>query len=128
MIQKNNQSQNTMYKYRFYKDNQGWFIDYPEHYERGGSKAELAMVAGADKMLDAISDNGEEVTVEFSDSPFDGHDICLRRILRDPWGATYNIDDKAYPNFVWLCNVTKAVFNGPHPKHIYMKKVRDEEV
>lgn len=114
-----------MHKYRFYKDNEGWFIDYPEHYQRGGTKGQLAMVAGADKMLDAISNNGNDVTVEFSDKEFDNYDVSLKRILRDPWGATYSIFESGYPSIVWLCNVTKDVFNGPHPKNIYMRKADD---
>ena len=56
---------------RFYKENSIWYIDLPEFLEEGmGSKANLMMVDGADTLLDILSNNGSEVTLEFSQLPF----------------------------------------------------------
>ena len=55
----------------FYKENGTWYIDLPEFLEAGlGTKANLMMVAGADTLLDELSDNGNRVTLAFSDSIF----------------------------------------------------------
>ncbi|MFM7758747.1 MAG: DUF6717 family protein, partial [Crocinitomicaceae bacterium] len=64
---------------RFYKENEIWYIDLPEFLEQGlGSKANLMMVDGSDALLDILSKNGTEVTVEFSHLPFDGSTYTLR--------------------------------------------------
>lgn len=45
-----------MKTHTFYKDEYGgWYMDLPEYLEQGGSKGDLAMVAGADTMLDSIA-------------------------------------------------------------------------
>ena len=59
----------------FYKDNTGWFIDLPEYINSGlGTKANLAMVLGADTFLDKLSNNGDKITLEISETPIDGSD------------------------------------------------------
>ena len=64
---------------RFYKENEIWYIDLPEFLEQGlGSKANLMMVDGSDALLDILSKNGTEVSVEFSQLPFDGATYTLR--------------------------------------------------
>ena len=56
---------------RFYKENGMWFIDLPEFLEKGlGTKANLLMVAGADELLDILSQNGTEITLQFGDEIF----------------------------------------------------------
>jgi hypothetical protein len=66
-------------KKRFYKENEIWYIDLPEFLERGlGSKANLMMVDGSDNLLDILSENSNEVTVEFSHIPFEGATYTLR--------------------------------------------------
>jgi hypothetical protein len=63
-------------KHRFYKTPEGtWYIDLPDW---TGSKAELQMVAGADTLLDEISDGKDEVTLEVSISPQPGFDIIQK--------------------------------------------------
>jgi hypothetical protein len=62
--------------HRFYKDDQGWFIDLPEFLEAGlGTKGNLAMVAGADTLLDRLSNNGDEVILRISDEDFKGSEV-----------------------------------------------------
>lgn len=52
---------------RFYKEDTGaWYIDLPEYIEGGyGSKANLLMVAGADKFLERLANGKNEVNVLF---------------------------------------------------------------
>ena len=105
----------------FEKENNGaWYIVLP-HWP--GMKGSLAMVAGADKMLDRLLSFGESrVTLELKTS----------RVEEDEWqiltrvqkrhallggGADYRELDG---NQIWLCNVTKFVF-GEFPKHISFK-------
>ena len=61
-----------MKQYRFVRESGGWYIDLPEYLEQGGSKGDLAMVAGADTMLDIIAGTGDEVILQISTQPFRG--------------------------------------------------------
>ena len=110
-----------VYTFTFYRDHDGsWYIDFPEYIEHGyGSKANLQMVAGADTMLENLAPDGL-VTATFSNHPVENYDIHLRRILKDPWGATYTLRNFSFKT-VWLCNVSKFIFKGHHPKHIYIQ-------
>lgn len=45
-----------MKEYKFIKEGRDWFIDLPEYIEGGGSKGDLQMVEGADKMLDMMAE------------------------------------------------------------------------
>ena len=47
---------------KFNKEGKLWYIDLPQW---TGTKAELEMVAGADKLLDALNTNKENNTVLF---------------------------------------------------------------
>jgi hypothetical protein len=79
------------------------------------------MVAGADKMLDKLS-NGKEVTLNFSSEPIEGANIKLKKLFGDPWGATYRSNKPRMVKLVWLCNVTQVVM-GNHPEEIYLRVV-----
>jgi len=117
-----------MSTYRFYKDEYGWFIDlkwFP--FNRG----HLAMVCGADKMLDSLSNNTEEVVLNISTSKFGFKysDRLERRVkLGFLNGATYEVmssdiefeTEYLNKNHLWLCAVTLLVF-GYYPERIYFK-------
>ena len=54
----------TMASYTFIKESSGWYIDLPEYIEQGGNKGDLAMVEGADTMLDIMSGGNPVITLE----------------------------------------------------------------
>ena len=131
-------------KHRFYKENKIWYIDLPEFIEAGlGTKANLMMVLGADDLLDILSNNGDNITVEFDDKPMLGHNAQLQLIkigkdqqLLDAighapvdYGAYYtafSTEGLGYEfkiSSVWLCPVTEYVFGGLYPKSIYIKLI-----
>jgi hypothetical protein len=119
----------------FYKDNTGWFIDLPEYINSGlGTKANLAMVLGADTFLDKLSDNGNRITLEISETPIDDSDGVLDIMGFDSpeedlievghpieVGAYY-MDFRTHHQ-MWLCPVTKYVFYGEYPHKIFYKKI-----
>lgn len=115
-----------IHTYRFYKEENRWYIDFPEFIASGGTYGELLMVAGADSMLDFLSGKGDSVVLDFSEAELPNYKIKLRKIISDPFGASYisNISDV---RFVWLCNVTKVIMNGIHPKRIYVR-VHQEDI
>jgi hypothetical protein len=108
--------------FTFYKEEDGrWYVNLPTW---TGSKAELEMVAGADKMLDVLAQEKKEVTLDISLYPIENF-IKLSKIDEcDPaiGGATYSIKDEnnILPSQIWLCDVTKFVF-GYLPENIYLK-------
>ena len=108
-----------MKNYTFNKEQGSWYIDLPNW---TGTKGELQMVAGADTLLDHLSNNGITVNVAlstekgFSNSGFQ----TLKRIVKTPPnGCMYHLGFTP----VWLCNVTKFVFDGIFPRQIHFKVV-----
>lgn len=108
----------------FYKTTEGnWFIDYPYP----GPKEDLQMVAGADTMLDILSENSNYVTLNLAEENFAGA-TCLnfKEMATDIGnGAWYTIEEHAGIEMnllVWLCDVTKFVL-GYFPQRIYVKSI-----
>jgi hypothetical protein len=107
-----------MKNYRFNKENNNWYINLPEW---TGTKAELQMVGGADTLLEHLSNNGDTVSINLStdkQSP-DGFEALKRLIQTPPNGCIYHLGFTP----VWLCNVTKFVFNGIFPKRINFRVI-----
>jgi hypothetical protein len=103
-----------MIKYRFYKkDELSWYIDLPEY---PGNIDDLMMVAGADKMLDQLAKDSNEVMLHVSEVKFPGSRTLKLTGLTGNEGANYMTgNDK-----IWLCGVTEYVF-GYYPKQIFFK-------
>ena len=109
------------HSFDFYKDDSGWYIDFPEFIEQGlGTKGDLVMVSGADQMLDYLGSGSDRVALTFSNCEMSGARFHLKMFAHNGWGATYKTNINAVPQ-VWLCNVTKVVFGGKHPINIYVK-------
>ncbi len=119
-------------KYRFYKEvfedgMSQWFIDLKRF---PFNKAWLAMVAGADEVLDNLAKGKNEITLEVKTSPIPYSDGVLERVHRLGLfkGATYieksgfNNPDRKLIDEVWLCPVTVWVF-WKYPKKIWFKIV-----
>tara|TARA_R110000868_G_scaffold222740_3_gene474594 strand:- start:186 stop:572 length:387 start_codon:yes stop_codon:yes gene_type:complete len=119
---------------RFYKEKGIWYIDLPEFLEAGlGTKANLMMVAGADTMLDILSNDGDDIVVTFADEASDDaqHTLIKQRIGLDmqllqaighapvDYGAYYDWKENNDQS-VWLCPVTEYVFQGGYPNSIYV--------
>lgn len=111
---------------RFYKDHEGWFVDLPEW---TGGKGALAMVAGADDMLQMMAgENGSEVFLRTNiypckDQPWDKLTLVNADNPEGESGGgnyvleTYMGNEVNFP--MWLCSVTRFVF-GDLPKLIYI--------
>lgn len=112
-----------MSKYRFYNRDGRWYIDIPQWYESGGDEEALEMVAGADTWLDFLSEEKNEIFLKISNKEKLKNILSL--IDEDEFGATYityNPNDKANPHQLWLCPVTKWLFNE-YPNIIYYEKI-----
>lgn len=132
-----------MKTYKFYKNELGWFIDlkwFPKKYVH-----HLAMVAGADELLDLEASGKTEITLQVSTKPLlnnwdllpsgrygnlDNVGILSRELIFPSFflGAVYNLYNRQIkkeilkPNQLWLCWVTLLVF-GCYPKIIYYKAI-----
>ena len=112
---------------RFYKEISGnWYADIPEW---TGRKSALQMVAGADDLLEFLTEDKQcsvkDVHLHFSETPIKDSDCLVktRNCLFN--GANYRLNELEGEEIdlkVWLCNVTKHVF-GHFPKKIYFSKV-----
>lgn len=125
--------------HKFYKEGGIWYIDLPQFLEAGlGTQANLMMVSGADTLLDMLSNNGNNITLQFNDVPFVGWTTWLKMLkygkdddylakvghANVDYGAYYDalvIDNIKTNLTVWLCPVTEYVFNGNYPDNIYVK-------
>ena len=131
---------------RFYKENGLWYIDLPEFINAGiGSKNNLLMVDGSDKLLDILSNNTNEVIVQFGDvRPHEPYDVemhiadeglnqdILDAVGHAPisYGRYYDyklmhgtVHERATRHRAWLCPVAEWVF-GYYPKMIYVKVIK----
>ena len=107
---------------RFYRSGTEWFADVPQH-----SKSENQMVAGADTLLEQVSNGAGEVFVVLSsDIPApDEWKLHLHLVEHDKFGATYKVktSGSGVAKLAWLCNVTHTVFGGEHPTDIYIHSI-----
>ena len=112
---------NMIREFKFYKDEGGWFVDLPEW---EGTKADLAMVSGADTMMDIISQGENDIKVLLSTEEFDGSNR-LEFLRESPevgegsWYLMKSYKGIEYDLELWLCDVTIFVF-GNFPKNIYV--------
>ena len=125
---------------RFYKDEGGWFVDLPDLIADGTfTKGNLAMVLGADTLLDKLSDDGTEITIQFENKKFKGWEEHLRNTsigmdeealdeLNHPieLGGYYHA--VKHNNPLWLCSVASFLFEGEFPKNIYIKIIKHENI
>lgn len=106
----------TISPYRYYG---GWVFDDP----RVGLDKE-AFVAGADTLLDAISEGKDRVTVMFSDIEFPDHDLRLDRVDDEEeleefkTGTDYYCEELEHE--LWLCPALNLYY-PISPKHLYLK-------
>lgn len=102
---------------KFKKEKQKWYIDLPEW---TGSKEDLEMVAGADKVLDYLSNKGETVETVVSEEPIEDS-IVLTKKWDIYGGADYDVDNCPNVYNAWLCKVTKFVYDGNLPEKLFIK-------
>lgn len=111
--------------YKFYKDpDNRWYVDLPDW---TGTKADLEMVAGADTMLDYLSENTNEVTLSISLDPIDGYDLIkLKELASDIGsGAYYTFTSFRGVDInveMWLCPVLEFVFSC-YPDEMWICKI-----
>ena len=109
----------------FYQDpDTRWYIDLPEW---TGSKADLEMVMGADTMLEYMSEGEGRVRTSISLEELPGFNkLVLVEETPEVGGGYYLLDHYCGHNIglrMWLCDVTKFVFDGELPKEIYIRKI-----
>lgn len=105
---------------RFIKLSDRWFIDIPWI----GDINDLQMVDGAAELLDEWS-NGEIVThLTIATSKTKGLNripvITLEKSDEDNFGANYIVYSEFSTKLIWLCPVTKEVFDDEYPNEIYI--------
>jgi hypothetical protein len=95
-----------------------WFIVLPDY---PGLETDKQMVSGADTLLDMIDKgNTGSVSLDVNLEMPNSWDLKLTHMFNLTGGATYWYTGIFGMNFpVWLCKVTKYVFNGKLPKIIY---------
>lgn len=126
--------------HRFYKEAGTWYIDLPAYLEAGlGTKANLMMVAGADILLDQLSNQGTDVTVHIETAPYAEQTYAIKKIgigkdqdllealghAPVDYGAYYKADQNGL--ILWLCPVTEYIFGGDYPENIYIHVVSEHK-
>ena len=116
------------YRLQFNKEQNGcWYVDFP-HWPF--SHDNLAMVSGADKMLELLSDGDSFVIVSVipanKKEQYDGY-IELEQTEHSLFGgSTYQVKYEPFVerykrDTLWICPVTLFVL-GHYPKFIYVNK------
>lgn len=111
-------------KLTFEKDpNNEWYIVLPDW---TGDRADLQMVCGADTFLDMIAKEEKLVSLEIEseltgDKGLPSFFLAKRHDTPEIGGAMYYIASFHDQDFeMWLCDVTRFVFNGELPQNIYV--------
>ena len=110
------------------EDDGGWYIDLPEWQ---GAHANLAMVAGADRLLEFVGCGDPRVEVEVikSNKPIEEFEHGSEYFRCDQidqslvGGATYKVNLEGFGSTIWLCPVTLFVL-GEYPKYLYVENIR----
>ncbi len=125
---------------RFYKEDNRWYLDSVKYIEQGGTKAELEMVSGADRLLQLLSSYSvnvpkhpydiwaelgyvqevryaSDVVLDIQTVPFVGANT-LMKLPEEGWYTQLNDG-----HLLWLCPVTLFIFDGVYPDFIYYKKI-----
>lgn len=105
-----------LFKFVKEEDNK-WYIVLPEW---TGSKEDLEMVMGADTLLDIVAQGEYEVYMNISDKEIPDYTFVLTFLREEFEGATYILNSEMFEFEVWLCYVTKFVFNK-FPEKIWLK-------
>ena len=103
--------------YTFNKEEGKWYINLPEWQD---SKSALQMVAGADILLDELSNYQTSVQLSISSNEKPADYSTLKKMINTSLtgGALYHLGLKP----IWLCDVTKYVF-GEFPQKIHFKVI-----
>ena len=94
-----------------------WFVILPEYQ---GLHDDLEMVDGADKLLDALTEDNLYVNLEVSLTASDfWTKSTLELVSHDECGAYYKVKGcHWFDGTIWLCNVVHEIF-GEHPEEIH---------
>lgn len=102
---------------KFNREGKLWYIDLPEW---TGPQSALLMVAGADKLLDRLcrENNTVSLLVSEEDPKSPGFEK-MSKMIETPLvgGAVYLTS--YWP--IWLCEVTRYVYDGKMPDVLYYK-------
>lgn len=113
-----------MREFRFYAKEESygktWWIDLPAYTAQGGDPAELQMVAGADDMLELLSEDSNEIRLQISEQKVKDF-YELKRVDEIPTISGRYYFDNATDLLLWLCPVTLWIFEGRYPEIIYYK-------
>lgn len=110
---------------KFIKELNGeWFVDLPSW---EGERWELEMVAGADDMLNILSEGLDEIELYLSTEGTLSNFQGVLELEEQPHfienGAfyTFTSTDGLFSMKIWLCHVAHFVFNE-YPKQIFISK------
>ena len=114
-----------MKRFKFYKEESDrWYVDLPDW---TGTKEDLELVAGADTMLEYMSEGEKEIWLVLSEEKFENGDTLefIRLATEFENGAFYLM--KNYKGIeinleLWLCDVLNFVFKK-FPKVLYLQKI-----
>ena len=112
---------NNEFEFECYEDGR-WYVVFPQYM---GPHENLEMVEGADRMLDALSPDGRNVTLSICESEWEIDEDCftLELVAHDEDGGWYNvIDCPSFEGTIWLCNVVHEFFED-HPQILYCSVV-----
>lgn len=102
-------------KLRFIKLSNKWFVDIPWD----GDVNDLQMISGSDLFLDCLSMGNFYIELEVSTNILDNSYVLTKK-QEDEFGAYYSTYNYIYKGDIWLCNVTKHIFET-FPEKIYIK-------
>lgn len=116
--------------YTFIKENASWYIDLPEYLNQGGSKEDLQMRAGTNKLLTRLAAGRRQVTITIDTEPFEGAEVLqLVELCEAPRGGAIYLmqtcNGQQVGALLWICDIALFVF-GDMPARMYVRKENHE--
>ena len=110
----------------FNKNEKGeWYLQLPEW---NGDPADLQMVEGADQWLELVSKGNSKINLTLSTDNFDGAEVLTLLRTKEQnlgGGGIYyleNYQGEAVRLKIWLCEVTRFIFDDLPQKIYFLKK------
>lgn len=112
--------------FRFYRDQEGWFIDLPDYLEKGGAKADLKIVKGVEDLLRLLAHGEKKVILRVDLLPFEDARGSLSNI--PSMEGHYNISTKTKKcrGRIILPSLLVYIYSD-YPELLYFKNLTNEE-
>ena len=114
-----------IYAVTYYKLGHRWYLDFPEHLEKGIDPEDLEQIGAFHDFLEVASEGEETIMFEMSEEPFEGADVAqLTGSTGERTGGLYQLssfEGRSVDYELWF-NTIIYLTQPALPQRIHLKK------